>query len=105
MYHQYKICLEQCLKCATLCHHCVYAMLNEDAGKYKRCIQLCTECAVMCHAASQMMSLGSHLAREVAGLCAQVCHACAMECEKHPESLHCKECAEICRVCIECMSY
>ncbi len=105
MYHQYKVCLEQYLKCATLCHHNVYALLQEDAEKYKKCIQLSSECAVMCLAATQMLSLGSHIAREVAGLCSQACHACAAECENYPESAHCKECAEICRICIECISY
>jgi len=105
-YHKYKVCLEQYLKCATLCHHNVYTcLLEEDVAKYKTCIQLCSECAVMCLAATQMVSLGSHVSREVAGLCAQVCNACAVECEKHPESLHCRECAEACRICIECMSY
>lgn len=105
MYHQYKACLEQYLKCATLCNHNVYALLQEDAHKYKSCIQLSAECAVICHAATQMISLGSHFSSEISGLCSQICDICATECEKYPESVHCRECAEACRICIECMSY
>ena len=104
-YHRNKTCIEECLKCAAICNHTVYACLQEeDVNKYKKCIQLCSEAATMCYAAAQMMCLGSTTARQVWGLCSEVCTACAEECEKHTESVHCMEAAEICKICDECMS-
>lgn len=104
-YHKHKTCIEECLKCAAICNHTVYACLQEeDVNKYRKCIQLCSEAAAMCYSAVQMMSLGSPTARQVWGLCSEVCTACAEECRRHTESIHCMECAEACEVCDECMS-
>jgi hypothetical protein len=104
-YHKYLHCIEHCLKCAAMCNHNVYALLQEeDVNKYKKCIQLSSECAAMCYAAVQMMSLGSSHAREIWGICSEICMACAIECEKHSESSHCRETAQTCRICDECMS-
>jgi hypothetical protein len=36
--------------------------------------------------------------KEMLELCARVCEACAIECEKHDHE-HCKLCAQICREC------
>lgn len=106
MNNQDKICLNQLIKSAAVCQQNVHSLIKENnAAAYKKCIQLCSECVVMCLAASQMLSLESKMARQMAGLCAQICQACANECEKlaftHPL---CKECAEVCRISVECIS-
>jgi hypothetical protein len=104
-YHQYKKCIQACLQCAAMCNHCVAVCLKENSEhKRDKCIQLSSECAVMCYAAAQMMSLGSKMAKQVWGICAEACSACAAECEKYIDSSHCMECAETCRICEECMS-
>ena len=42
------------------------------------------------------------LPRIVARQCAQICDACAKECEKHAAHMeHCRVCAEICRKCAD----
>lgn len=64
------------------------------------CIQLNMECASICYAAAQLMSLGSSKANEVCRISAEICEACAAECEKH-ENDHCQECAKVCRQCAE----
>lgn len=62
------------------------------------CIQLDMECAAICYAAAELMSLGSDRAKELCRLCAEICDACATECEQHDND-HCRECASACRAC------
>jgi hypothetical protein len=38
-------------------------------------------------------------------ICADICNACATECEKHKHMEHCAECAKACHECAEqCMA-
>ena len=98
-YHQYKSCIDACLACAALCHHCAASCLQEDEVRMMaRCIQLDMECAALCYASAQLMSLGSEEARRLCALCADLCAACAAECGQH-DMKHCQECAEACRRC------
>jgi uncharacterized protein DUF326 len=100
-YHDYKTCIDACLKCAALCNHCASGDVQEnDVNMMARCIQLCMECSVLCYAASQLMSLGSSQAKEICFICAQACDDCATECSKHDHE-HCKECAAACKECAE----
>lgn len=70
-----------------------------------KCIQLDMECAAICYSAAQLMSLGSSKAEEVCRICADICNACAAECEKHKHMEHCAECAKACHECAEqCMA-
>jgi hypothetical protein len=98
-YHEYKNCIDACLRCAAICNHCAAECLQEyDVNMMTKCIQMDMECAAICYAAAQLMSMGSSRAKEVSKLCAEICTACAAECGKH-EMQHCKECAEVCRNC------
>ncbi len=65
-----------------------------------RCVQLDMECAAICYAAAQLMSLGSAKAKDICGVCGEMCRACAEECAQHDVE-HCKECAEACRNCAD----
>ncbi|WP_255349952.1 MULTISPECIES: four-helix bundle copper-binding protein [Halolactibacillus] len=46
------------------------------------------------------MSRQSKFYKQHCQLCADMCEACAVECEKFKDS-HCQECAQICRECAE----
>ena len=100
-YHQYKLCIEACLRCAAVCNHCAASCAkDEKANMMGRCIQLNMECAAICYAAAELMSVGSDKIKEICSLCAIMCDACAEECNKH-ENAHCRECAEICTKCAD----
>lgn len=98
-YHDYKTCIEMCLKCAAICNHCASSCTQEDDVKMmSRCIQLDMECAAACYAAAQLMSLGSDHAREMCRICAELCEKCGAECANH-QNEHCQECAKTCKEC------
>ncbi len=105
MIAEYQTCTVICSKCAVTCEQCANACLNEPGIlEMVPCIRLNMECAAICRAAVQIMNLESNHANAVCQLCADICTACAEECEKHDHG-HCRECAMICRQCAaECVS-
>ena len=48
-----------------------------------------------------MLVLLHQYTKKLLGLVAEVCEACAEECEKHQHMEHCRLCAESCRKCAE----
>jgi hypothetical protein len=101
MNHTYETCIEACLACAAACDYCASACLKEmKVEEMAKCIQLDMECAALCRASSQLMCLGSEHANVICQLCADICNACAQECNKHKVD-HCKRCASICISCAE----
>ena len=95
-YHQYKLCIQACHKCAAICRQCAASCAKDaDVKMMTKCIQLAIECAIVCDATAALMSLGSNKVKDIYHLCTQFCDACAEECKKY-ENEHCRECAEAC---------
>jgi hypothetical protein len=89
-------------KCGAECNHCAIACLDEqDVKILARCIKLDIDCAEICILASSYVSRGSEHAQHILNECAEICEACAGECEKHSHMEHCRRCAEVCRTCAE----
>ena len=105
MYNEYQSCIERCSKCSVTCEQCATACLKEpNVNELTLCIRLDMECAAICTAAVKIMTLESNHANAICQLCADICTACAEECEKHDHE-HCRECAVVCRECAaECVS-
>lgn len=100
-YDQYKACIEACFTCASICNQCAVACTYEkDVAMMAACIRLDMECAALCYATAQLMSMGSSQAPRLAGICADLCEACAAECGKHHHE-HCVLCAQACKACAE----
>jgi hypothetical protein len=89
--------------CIAECNHCAAACLDEeDVKKLANCIKLDLDCAQICQLIVALLSRGSIHARHLLKECAEVCSACAEECEKHAAHMdHCKKCAEVCRQCAD----
>ena len=93
-------CIAACSACAVECYHCSSSCLNEmDIKMFARCIKLDYDCSAICLLAMQAMASGSEFAKQICNLCAEICTACAVECEKHAHMEHCKKCADACRKC------
>ena len=105
MDNEYRSCIAACSNCVVTCELCASACMREpNVEEMLSCIKLDLECASICRTAVQFMTLESNHANSICQLCADVCIACAEECEKHHND-HCRECAVICRECAaECMS-
>jgi hypothetical protein len=88
-------------QCADTCDYCAAACLQEDnVAKMVICIRLNMECYSMCKTTAMLLQLGSEHAAAACQLCADICSACADECEKY-QYVHCQECATVCRQCAE----
>jgi hypothetical protein len=104
-HEKFQQCIEACNNCAVICDHCTMSCLSEKNVQHlTRCIELNLDCASACRVAVEFMSKGSEYADRYCQLCADICNACAEECEKHADMEHCRHCAEVCRQCAEaCM--
>ena len=88
--------------CAAECNHCATACLDEkDVTMLAKCIKLDIDCAQICSLTAGFVARGSEHASHLMPECADICNACAEECEKHSHMEHCQKCAEACRKCAE----
>jgi len=104
---QYQTCIDTCNACAEACDACCTACMCDmkNVGMMTRCMMMTRDCAMMCVMAATCMARGSEYAKKICMMCAEMCEACAMECEKHSSMEQCKQCAETCRMCAqECKS-
>ncbi len=105
-----KSCIDACNDCAAACEHCATECSHdENALKQATCIELDRYCADMCRTAAAFMARSDMhtitFVTKFCTLCAEICNACADECEKHTHLQHCTLCAEACRKCAaECSS-
>lgn len=94
--------LESLSQCAVVCNHCATACLEEkDVKMLTTCIKLDLDCAAVCQLTATLVARHSDHAEHLLRECAEICNACADECEKHAHMDHCRECAEVCRSCAE----
>jgi hypothetical protein len=101
-HEQNKQLLDALNNCAAECNHCTAACLEEqDVAMLTKCIKLDIDCAAICTLTASLIARGSEHGQHLLKECAEVCNACADECEKHSHMAHCKECAEACRSCAE----
>ncbi|EMA33374.1 four-helix bundle copper-binding protein [Halobiforma nitratireducens] len=91
-------CIDNCLEAAQVCEWCVDACADEEG--MGRCIRLCRDVADVASLHARLMARDSGSHEELGELCADLCEACAEECEQH-EHEHCQACAEILPRCAE----
>ena len=101
-HQQNKQLMDALNNCAAACNHCIAACLDEqDVKMLATCIKLDIDCAEICMLTASLIARGSAHGKHLLKECAEVCNACAIECEKHAHMDHCKQCAEACRACTE----
>lgn len=92
--------------CVSECNHCATACLDElDVQMLTRCIKLNLSCADVCQLTATLIARGSEHGNHLLQECAEICEACAEECEKHDHMEHCRSCAEVCRICAEACTH
>lgn len=99
-HQQHKALLDALNNCIAECNHCTTACLDEqDVNMLAKCIKLDIDCAAICTLTASLIARGSDHGKHMLKECAEVCNACAKECEKHSHMDHCKACAEACMKC------
>lgn len=89
-------------ECASTCHYCSIACLDEPhVNQLTNCIKLDMDCAEICEVAASFISRSSGHVKHLLKECIELCQLCAGECEKHEHMEHCKKCAESCRKCAD----
>ena len=98
---KWQSCIDACMRCAEACEFCATSGLKEqDVKIMTSCAQINRECTEVCWTSAALMSMDSQFAKQFCNLCADICDACAQECERHNVD-HCKICAQVCRSCAE----
>lgn len=93
--------VEALVSCAAVCTECAGNCLAGDESLVP-CMHLNLQCARLCETLVQFIALNSRYVKQLAALCAEVCHACARECSRHDnpycrKSMNaCMDCATIC---------
>lgn len=64
------------------------------------CIELDRECGEICSMTLSAMQRSSKFVKQMVTLCAEICEACAAECNTHDHQ-HCMDCASACFDCAE----
>lgn len=87
--------------CMKACNYCYDACLHEeDVNMMAQCIRLDRECADICNYLEAAIARNSPFIKQIASVCADICTACAEECNKHDHD-HCQQCAKACTSCAE----
>src|SRR5512144_1288693 len=81
-------CIEALFDCAQACTTCADACLAEQAvAGLRTCIRLDLDCADLCLTTGMMISrrtgADAPTLKTVLETCAEICRACAEECERH----------------------
>jgi hypothetical protein len=96
-------CIEECLRCHGICLQTVAHCL-ELGGRHAEPshIGLLLDCAEICQTSANFMLRGSDRHQLTCGLCAEICRACADDCERMAgDDRIMKQCADECRRCAE----
>lgn len=89
-----------CLDCVRLCELCANECIDAGRKDLAMCIKLCGACADSCVLCIKCMSSDLSQYKQACTLAADLCEACAAECEKGQGDLM-RQCAEACRKCAQ----
>lgn len=96
-------CIDNCSLCSRLCLHLIPHCLDMGGDHASsEHISILQVCSIMCDTSAKLMSLDSEFHHDFCRLCAEVCTACAIDCERLSKDDNMMiACAELCRKCAE----
>jgi hypothetical protein len=98
-----KACIEACLRCYQVCLGTAMTHCLQMGGKHTEPahFRLMMACAEMCRTSAHFMLIGTEHHKHTCAECAEICEACARDCERIGDMqecvVACRECAEMCR--------
>ena len=96
-------CIDTCLDCHKTCLGTAMTHCLETGGEHvaPQHFRMMIDCAAICATAADFMLHKSQFHHQLCGLCAEVCAACADDCERlggmEDCVAACRRCAEHCR--------
>lgn len=96
-----KACIKMCLDCHAACTQVASHMLHGGSGHSEAAhLVALLDCAQACLAHADFMARRSPHHAALAGICAELCNACASMCEQHAaQDAEMQQCAQTCRQC------
>lgn len=93
-------CIDICNRCAQMCLQTAMNHCLETGGRHvePEHFRLMMSCAEICQLSANFMLMNSRFHTRTCGVCAEVCEACAMDCDSIGDM---EECASICHKCAE----
>jgi hypothetical protein len=91
-------CIENCTDATEVCEWCADECLGSD--EMEECARLCRDVVDIASLHARLMARDSQFSQQLGELCAEVCDACAEECDRH-DAKHCQVCVDVLRECAE----
>jgi hypothetical protein len=95
-------CIDRCQSCQEIClesvGHCLMLGGEHAAADHIRRLIACAE---ICDTSARFMLLGSDHHARTCGVCAEVCAACAADCDRLSDDEMMQRWADVCRRCAE----
>ena len=106
MNEQIQHCIMLCQECHGMCLQTIpYCLTQGGAHADPAHIRLMLDCVEICQTSANFMLRHSPLHGRTCGICAEICEACAQNCDRLGEDGQMKLCADACRRCAqECRS-
>lgn len=101
--HAMQACIEACTNCYQVCLQTAMNHCLEMGGKHVKAshLRLMMSCAEICKTSANFQLIGSHFQHRLHEICAEICEACAAECDEIGDMNDCvaagKKCADSCR--------
>ncbi|ATG90109.1 four-helix bundle copper-binding protein [Methylomonas koyamae] len=101
--HATQTCIDACNLCHQICLHTAMTHCIETSGKHVKAkhLRLMINCAEICQTTGNFQLTGSHFLPRLYELCAEICEACAAECDEIGDmndcAVACQKCADRCR--------
>jgi hypothetical protein len=95
-----KRCIDDCLKCYSVCTRMAMDHCLELGGKHvePKHFRLMVACAEMCRTSAHFMLVGTPHHKHTCRECAEICAECANDCERIGDM---QECVTACLACAE----
>jgi hypothetical protein len=98
MSSEMKACIDDCLRCYSVCRSTAMNHCLEMGGEHTKPshFRLMTACAEMCRLSADFMLIGTEHHKHTCRECAEICTACANDCERLGDM---QDCVTACRQC------
>lgn len=94
-----RMCIEACRNCAATCTETLSMCLHEGGEHVQEDhVRVMLDCIEICELSARYMLRNSPRHALTCGVCAEVCYACADDCQLMDESFM-QQCADECRRC------